>query len=92
MSQPIRACGGHLGFLIGSKNTILVEGIECLLHTCHCPARDKNCPAFSTEKNCPGRDTENPDFWTYHKKKFQRNIDFSVSISSRFFFSKTLFI
>ena len=31
MSQPIRACGGHLGFLIGSKNTILVEGIEYLL-------------------------------------------------------------
>ena len=31
MSQPIRACGGHLGFPIGSKNTILVEGIEYLL-------------------------------------------------------------
>ena len=31
MSQPIRACGGHLGFSIGSKNTILVEGIEYLL-------------------------------------------------------------
>ena len=31
MSQPIRACGGHLGFLIGSENTNLVEGIEYLL-------------------------------------------------------------
>ncbi|KAK3089579.1 hypothetical protein FSP39_004785 [Pinctada imbricata] len=31
MCQPIRACGGHLGFQIGSKNTNLVEGIEYLL-------------------------------------------------------------
>ena len=31
MSQPIRACGGHLGFPIDSKNTKLVEGIEDLL-------------------------------------------------------------
>ena len=31
MSQPIRACGGHLGFSIGSKNTNLVEGIKYLL-------------------------------------------------------------
>ena len=31
MSQPIRTCGGHLGFPIDSKNTNLVEGIEDLL-------------------------------------------------------------
>ena len=31
MSQPIRAYGSHLGFPIGSKNTILVNGIEYLL-------------------------------------------------------------
>ena len=31
MSQPIRACGSHLGFPISSKNTNLVEGIEYLL-------------------------------------------------------------
>ncbi|KAK3095936.1 hypothetical protein FSP39_021047 [Pinctada imbricata] len=31
MCQPIRACGGHLGFPIGSKNTNFVEGIEFLL-------------------------------------------------------------
>ena len=31
MCQPIRACGGHLGFPIDSKNTNLVEGIEYLL-------------------------------------------------------------
>ena len=31
MSQPIRACDGHLGFPIDSKNTKLVEGIEDLL-------------------------------------------------------------
>ncbi|KAK3086151.1 hypothetical protein FSP39_014367 [Pinctada imbricata] len=31
MCQPIRACGGHLGFPIGSENTNLVEGIEYLL-------------------------------------------------------------
>ena len=31
MSQPIRGHGGHLGFFIGPKNTILVEDIEILL-------------------------------------------------------------
>ena len=31
MSQPIRGQGGHLGFLIGPKNTNLVEHIEILL-------------------------------------------------------------
>ena len=31
MSQPIRGQGGHLVFLIGSKNTNLVEGVEILL-------------------------------------------------------------
>ena len=31
MSQPIRGQGGHLGFLIGPKNTNLVENIEILL-------------------------------------------------------------
>ncbi|KAK3104170.1 hypothetical protein FSP39_025012 [Pinctada imbricata] len=31
MCQPIRACGGHLGFQIGSKITNFVEGIEYLL-------------------------------------------------------------
>ena len=31
MSQPIRGRGGHLGFLIGPKNTNLVEHIEILI-------------------------------------------------------------
>ena len=31
MSQPIRGQGGHFVFLIGPKNTNLVEGIEILL-------------------------------------------------------------
>ena len=31
MSQPIRGRGGHLGFLIGPKNTYLVEHIDILL-------------------------------------------------------------
>ena len=31
MSQPNRGWGGHLGFLIGPKNTNLVEHIEILL-------------------------------------------------------------
>ena len=31
MSQPIRGQGGHLVFLIGPKNTILVEDVEILL-------------------------------------------------------------
>ena len=31
MSQPIRAKGGHLVFLIGLKNTNLVEDVEILL-------------------------------------------------------------
>ena len=31
MSQPIRGRGGHLVFLIGPKNTNLVEGFEILL-------------------------------------------------------------
>ena len=31
MSQPIRGQGGHLVFLIGPKNTNLVEGFEILL-------------------------------------------------------------
>ncbi|KAK3105432.1 hypothetical protein FSP39_025136 [Pinctada imbricata] len=31
MCQTIKACGGHLGFQIGSKNTNLVEGIKYLL-------------------------------------------------------------
>ena len=31
MSQPIRGKGGHLAFLIGRKNTNLVEGVEILL-------------------------------------------------------------
>ena len=31
MSQPIRGQGGHLVFLIGPKNTNLVEGVEILL-------------------------------------------------------------
>ena len=32
MSQQIRGQGGHLVFLIGPKNTNLVEGVEILLH------------------------------------------------------------
>ena len=31
MSQPIRGKGGHLVFLIGPKNTNLVEDIKILL-------------------------------------------------------------
>ena len=31
MSQPIRGQGGHFVFLIGPKNTNLVEGVEILL-------------------------------------------------------------
>ena len=31
MSQPIRRQGGHLVFLIGPKNTNLVENVEILL-------------------------------------------------------------
>ena len=31
MSQPIRGQGGHLVFLIGQKNTNLVEDVEILL-------------------------------------------------------------
>ena len=31
MSQPIRGQGGHLVFMIGPKNTNLVEGVEILL-------------------------------------------------------------
>ena len=31
MSQPIRGQGGHLVFLIGPKNTNLVEDVEMLL-------------------------------------------------------------
>ena len=31
MSQPIRGQGGHLVFLIGTKNTNLVEAVEILL-------------------------------------------------------------
>ena len=46
MSQPIRACGGHLGFPIGSKNTNLVEGIEYLLPV---KFREILCSSFSGE-------------------------------------------
>ena len=28
--QPIRGQGGHLGFLIGTKNTKLIEGVQDL--------------------------------------------------------------
>ena len=31
MFPPIRGQGGHLGFLIGTKNTNLIEGFEELL-------------------------------------------------------------
>ena len=31
MSQPIRGQDGHLVYLIGPKNTNLVEGVEILL-------------------------------------------------------------
>ena len=31
MSQPIRGQGSHFVFLIGSKNTNLIEGVEILL-------------------------------------------------------------
>ena len=36
MSQPIRGQGGHLVFLIGPKNTNLVEGVEILLPVKFC--------------------------------------------------------
>ena len=36
MSQPIRGQGGHLVFLIGPKNTILVEDIEIYLPVKFC--------------------------------------------------------
>ena len=44
MSQPIRDQGGHFVFLIGPKNTNLVEGVEILLPN-----------KFRTEKQTDGR-------------------------------------
>ena len=31
MSQPIRDLGGHLGFSIGLKNTIVIEDVDIML-------------------------------------------------------------
>ena len=72
MFPPIRGQGGHLGFLIGTKNTNLIEGVEDLL-----PVKFSQNPfsGCGEEAEKCFRQSEDRDYWIsdrHEKRKLDR--------------------